>query len=401
MYCEKCGAKLSDNAKFCAMCGKKVDVNNYEVNDVNNKNSKNSKKPVIIISIVALVVVVGIIVVVTKRNNNTESSGEYYVSDTSGAPDEDINNNDVEDGLNEADEDINNDDIEDGLSEIDEEMEAEDVVEAPELTEAKTLKNVSQYDLCWESGQVAIDSVDYNENGKKYYEKVFQSRYDESKAQDADFYIYEYDENELVTVAYDYASETNLWNTIYYLYDSENRITSVTRYSRTGVVVGSRDYSYYDDGDNSVEIIYKYIHNTDTGVKSLDTTQTNTYDSYGNEISTLSVDNTGVSADRETSTEYTYNNDGTIKTKVYTDSSGTTTEYSYKYNTRGDIVEERQIDGTCVWGTNEYYDTVIRYTYEYDETGNITKCTQTKYTDYIDDELEISGYGMETIYTYY
>lgn len=46
MKCSKCGAELSEDAKFCSACGEKVTTSNKKINksskDSNTENKKNS-----------------------------------------------------------------------------------------------------------------------------------------------------------------------------------------------------------------------------------------------------------------------------------------------------------------------------------------------------------------------
>lgn len=64
-FCNKCGAKLTENSKFCDKCGTRI-VDDENLEDENYIKEQNSKKkntlPIIIVSVVLVIVFVGIAV---------------------------------------------------------------------------------------------------------------------------------------------------------------------------------------------------------------------------------------------------------------------------------------------------------------------------------------------------
>ena len=77
MYCQQCGAKNQDGAKFCANCGKELTITS-EVNVSKPKERKNNKK-VIIGSLLTIIGIVAIVVGIIATKNNLR--GEYKFSE--------------------------------------------------------------------------------------------------------------------------------------------------------------------------------------------------------------------------------------------------------------------------------------------------------------------------------
>lgn len=45
MFCQKCGNKLDDNAKFCTRCGTPTSISLNEVKNSENKSNRNTSSP--------------------------------------------------------------------------------------------------------------------------------------------------------------------------------------------------------------------------------------------------------------------------------------------------------------------------------------------------------------------
>lgn len=58
MFCNKCGAKLENDAQFCSVCGKRVEIITPLKNTVEEKREKGSfKRHKVIISVLAILLI--------------------------------------------------------------------------------------------------------------------------------------------------------------------------------------------------------------------------------------------------------------------------------------------------------------------------------------------------------
>lgn len=100
-YCEKCGSKVSENAKFCGSCGHQILSSDENIDKINSENSypnsvnqstKRSVSKTLIISLVVVIIVAAIFIIkdFQKKSEEISNPEEAFHSETQEIKDGDL-----------------------------------------------------------------------------------------------------------------------------------------------------------------------------------------------------------------------------------------------------------------------------------------------------------------------
>lgn len=84
MFCEKCGNKLKEGAKFCEECGAAIEMKevlNQKKENVTER-SKSAGRKIVIITVIALIVIVSVVIIVLVKRNGKENMPSESVEPT-------------------------------------------------------------------------------------------------------------------------------------------------------------------------------------------------------------------------------------------------------------------------------------------------------------------------------